>query len=197
MKVERKCCMKLFISSCQVLALLAIVASACRAGNTGTIAGKVVDEKGGGLPGAIVKVLTTNRGAVTDPDGKYRIIGVPTGLPTSAPTSPTAWWWKPRATGGRRSPSTAATTGRSRSICNPPQSPSSHRPPTSPAAAATSRRLATAPRPARAPRGAISRPMTRLASRPSRISSRRPCDRRDARPATRRRRRSGWRALHR
>jgi Ca-activated chloride channel family protein len=43
------------------------------------IAGRVVDEKGDPLPGAVVKVLGTNRGAVTDPDGRYTIIGVPIG----------------------------------------------------------------------------------------------------------------------
>lgn len=60
-----------------VLVLLSIIFAF--AGNTGKIVGRVVDEKGEALPGAIVKVIGTNRGGVTDPDGKYTIIGVPLG----------------------------------------------------------------------------------------------------------------------
>jgi hypothetical protein len=63
---------------CVMIAILVTVGS-LYAGNTGKIIGKVVDEKGDPLPGVVVKVLSTTRGAVTDPDGKYSIIGVPIG----------------------------------------------------------------------------------------------------------------------
>jgi outer membrane receptor protein involved in Fe transport len=59
--------------------LVLLTGSLLFAGNTGKIIGKIVDEKGEALPGVVVKVLTTTRGAVTDPDGKYMIIGVPIG----------------------------------------------------------------------------------------------------------------------
>ena len=61
-----------------MIAILVTVGS-LYAGNIGKIIGKVVDEKGDPLPGVVVKVLSTTRGAVTDPDGKYSIIGVPIG----------------------------------------------------------------------------------------------------------------------
>jgi len=38
-----------------------------------TITGKVVDEKGGALPGVNIQVKNTTRGTVTDSDGNYRI----------------------------------------------------------------------------------------------------------------------------
>lgn len=37
------------------------------------LTGKVIDEKGLGIPGVSVKVEGTNRGAITDPNGKYEI----------------------------------------------------------------------------------------------------------------------------
>ena len=50
------------------------------AGNTGKIVGKATDSKTGEvLPGVNVQVIGTTRGANTDFDGKYTIIGVPIG----------------------------------------------------------------------------------------------------------------------
>lgn len=50
------------------------------AGNTGKIIGKVLDETGTPVPGVTIFVVTTQRGAATDADGKYQIIGVPIGV---------------------------------------------------------------------------------------------------------------------
>ncbi len=53
------------------------------AGNTGKITGKVTDkESGEPIIGVNVIVLTTTRGAVTDVDGNYTIIGIPIGTYT-------------------------------------------------------------------------------------------------------------------
>ena len=41
--------------------------------NTGTISGKIVDEKGEPLPGASIKILELNTGVQSNPDGTYRI----------------------------------------------------------------------------------------------------------------------------
>jgi outer membrane receptor protein involved in Fe transport len=65
-----------------VLALLVGLPTVALAQGTGTLAGQVVDETGAGLPGANVVVEGTTLGAATDPDGNYRIIGVPVGTYT-------------------------------------------------------------------------------------------------------------------
>ncbi|MGA2625260.1 MAG: TonB-dependent receptor [Bacteroidota bacterium] len=60
--------------------LVVVIGATAFAGNTGKIVGKVTDAKTGeALLGVNVQVLTTTRGAVTDPEGKYTIIGVPIG----------------------------------------------------------------------------------------------------------------------
>ena len=46
---------------------------------TGTLAGRVIDSTGEGLPGANVLLDGTALGTATDVDGHYRIIGVPVG----------------------------------------------------------------------------------------------------------------------
>ncbi|MFI5253782.1 MAG: TonB-dependent receptor domain-containing protein [Bacteroidota bacterium] len=71
--------MKMLLQQFYVLIFVVLTASIMYAGNTGKIVGRVVDEKGEPLVGVVIKVLTTTRGAVTDPDGKYTIIGVPIG----------------------------------------------------------------------------------------------------------------------
>src|SRR5271169_399622 len=49
-------------------------------GNTGKIIGKIIDQKSGEpIPGVNVLVVGTARGASTDLDGKYTIIGIPIG----------------------------------------------------------------------------------------------------------------------
>ncbi|TAK56194.1 MAG: carboxypeptidase regulatory-like domain-containing protein, partial [Bacteroidetes bacterium] len=62
-----------------VLTLSLITGMAAVAGNDGKIIGRVTDEKGEPLVGVNVLVVGTTRGASTDPDGKYVIIGVPIG----------------------------------------------------------------------------------------------------------------------
>jgi outer membrane receptor for ferrienterochelin and colicin len=62
-----------------VTLLLFVAASGAFAANTGKIVGKVTDEKGAPIPGAIVVVMGTQRGASTDLDGKYEIVGVALG----------------------------------------------------------------------------------------------------------------------
>lgn len=49
---------------------------------TGSISGKVLDEKKLSLPGASVTVAGTTLGATTDVDGNYRITGVKAGSVT-------------------------------------------------------------------------------------------------------------------
>jgi TonB-linked SusC/RagA family outer membrane protein len=49
---------------------------------TGTIAGKIIDETGQGLPGASVVVKGQSRSSSTDVNGNYRIAGVPNGTVT-------------------------------------------------------------------------------------------------------------------
>ena len=63
-----------------VAAALALTAPALAQGTVGTITG-TVHERGSErlLPGVQVRVVGTQRGAVTDPSGRYRIVGVPTG----------------------------------------------------------------------------------------------------------------------
>ena len=77
--MERRFVVNMMIRVLSSFLVLLLLAGICLAGNTGKIVGKVTDDKGEPLPGVIVKVLTTTRGAVTDPDGRYTIIGVPVG----------------------------------------------------------------------------------------------------------------------
>ncbi len=62
-----------------ILLIVFSVANIAFAGTTGKVVGKVVDEKREPLIGVNVVVKGTTRGAVTDPDGIYTIIGVPEG----------------------------------------------------------------------------------------------------------------------
>ncbi len=67
-----------FIFICGLLSVA--IGTTAIAGNTGKIVGKITDAKTGeALLGVNVQVLTTTRGAVSDADGKYTIIGVPLG----------------------------------------------------------------------------------------------------------------------
>jgi|GEM_PF-832109 len=49
------------------------------AGDTGKIIGRITDEKNEPVVGATVLVVGTTRGAASDPDGKFTVIGVPIG----------------------------------------------------------------------------------------------------------------------
>lgn len=70
-------CKRLF--SVTLIGLLAASASMF-GGNTGKIVGKVTDAQSGeGLISVNILVVGTTRGAVTDVDGKYTIIGIPIG----------------------------------------------------------------------------------------------------------------------
>ena len=62
-----------------LLALVLLVPAAASAQGTGTLAGRITDDTGEGLPGAHVVVDGTTLGAATDVDGTYRVIGVPAG----------------------------------------------------------------------------------------------------------------------
>ena len=55
--------MRMFLKIFGAVFVLTFAAGIAFAGNTGKIVGKVVDDKGQPVVGAIVKVLTTNRGA--------------------------------------------------------------------------------------------------------------------------------------
>jgi len=66
-----------------LVALLAIIPpQTARAGTTGKLSGRVVDEKKDPLPGAAVIVLGTPLGAVTDLDGYYAVLNIPPGTYT-------------------------------------------------------------------------------------------------------------------
>jgi len=62
--------------------LIAMIFLASYAGNVGKISGKVVDEKGEGIPGVSVRIENTNLGASTAFDGAYVILNVPEGIYT-------------------------------------------------------------------------------------------------------------------
>ena len=68
-------------SSLVVAAALALAAPALAQGTVGTIPG-TVRERGSErpLPGVQIRVVGTQRGAATDPSGRYRIVGLPTGV---------------------------------------------------------------------------------------------------------------------
>lgn len=72
---------KFFYLKCTLpvfLMLLSVVAF----GQSGSVTGKVVDEKNLPLPGASVSILGTTLSTSTDLDGNYRLSGVPTGSQT-------------------------------------------------------------------------------------------------------------------
>jgi outer membrane receptor protein involved in Fe transport len=60
--------------------VLSIVPASLRAGTTGKLAGRIVDEKGSPLAGANVRIPDVRLGAVSDEQGAYFIIGVPAGI---------------------------------------------------------------------------------------------------------------------
>ena len=61
---------------------LLLMSSVVYAGDTGKIIGRVTDENKQPLPGVTILVVGTSRGASTDPDGKYQIIGIAIGTYT-------------------------------------------------------------------------------------------------------------------
>ncbi|MBI5476915.1 MAG: TonB-dependent receptor [Ignavibacteriales bacterium] len=68
---------KLFLS---IILLTLLIATLAVAGNTGKITGRINDAiSGEAIIGANVLVVGTSRGAVTDFEGKYTIIGIPIG----------------------------------------------------------------------------------------------------------------------
>jgi outer membrane receptor protein involved in Fe transport len=62
--------------------LVPLLASAVLAGNTGKIAGKVVNDKNEPLPFAHLQLVGTTLGGTSDQDGKYYIINIPPGTYT-------------------------------------------------------------------------------------------------------------------
>lgn len=62
--------------------LIVVGTSLLFAGNTGKIIGRVLDDSGQPIPGVTILVVGTPRGAATDPDGRYAIIGIPIGTYT-------------------------------------------------------------------------------------------------------------------
>lgn len=70
--------LRLSVTAC--LAVLLLASGSLFAGNTGKIVGKVTDKTTGEiLFGVNILVVGTTRGATTDLDGKYTIIGIPIG----------------------------------------------------------------------------------------------------------------------
>ena len=69
------------ISLCLAVALLATTLPAAAQSLTGTIAGAIVDEQGGALPGVVVTVTgkAGSRTGTTGPDGTYRFLGLDPG----------------------------------------------------------------------------------------------------------------------
>ncbi len=67
-----------------LLILAAMAPAVATAQTTATLTGKVTDNQGKPLGGAVIKVLGTSplRGAVAKPDGMYRVVGVPDGTYT-------------------------------------------------------------------------------------------------------------------
>ncbi len=59
--------------------LLLFGPSLLMAGNTGKIIGRVIDDGGQPIPGVTILVVGTQRGAATDPEGRYAIIGIQIG----------------------------------------------------------------------------------------------------------------------
>src|ERR1051326_765367 len=77
---ERTISMSSAIRFFGVSVLLAAYCSVMFAGNTGKIVGKVTDaQTGDPLPSVNILVVNTTRGANTDLDGKYTLIGIPLG----------------------------------------------------------------------------------------------------------------------
>jgi outer membrane receptor protein involved in Fe transport len=72
--------MKRIVRTYGIAALLLLVAGSIYAGNTGKIVGKVTDSQSGEpIIGVNILVVGTTRGATTDIDGSYTIIGIPIG----------------------------------------------------------------------------------------------------------------------
>ena len=70
-------------AACALAVVLAVaLASPAAAQSAGKISGRVTDAAGEGVPGASVLVTETTRGATTDLDGYYTILGVPAGTYT-------------------------------------------------------------------------------------------------------------------
>ncbi len=68
------------LRSCIVIAVLVLAAISSYAGNTGKIIGRATDKSTGeALVSVNILVVGTTRGAVTDVDGRYTIIGIPIG----------------------------------------------------------------------------------------------------------------------
>ena len=63
-----------------VLCALLSFSPAARAQATGSLAGRVTDADGLPVPGAVVSVLNTSRRAATGLDGRFALVGVPTGI---------------------------------------------------------------------------------------------------------------------
>jgi len=59
--------------------ILIFISSLIIAGTDGTIRGRVIDEKGEGIPGTQVYIPGTSFGAMTDVEGNYYILNVPVG----------------------------------------------------------------------------------------------------------------------
>jgi outer membrane receptor protein involved in Fe transport len=70
------------VAALVALGLLGRSAPARAQAATGTIAGKVSDERGAPLPGAQILVDQTNKGAISGPDGGYVVEAVPVGSRT-------------------------------------------------------------------------------------------------------------------
>ncbi|PSQ72843.1 MAG: hypothetical protein BRD39_05425, partial [Bacteroidetes bacterium QH_9_64_21] len=63
-----------------LLTLFLIAVPAASGQSTGTIAGQVTDaESGAPLPGVNVVLADRDRGAATDPEGRFRVTEVPVG----------------------------------------------------------------------------------------------------------------------
>ena len=62
-----------------LLPMLALSPAMARAQDTGTVHGKVATEAQRPISGATVLIVGTNRGALTNADGEYTIVNVPTG----------------------------------------------------------------------------------------------------------------------
>jgi hypothetical protein len=71
---------KLFKLAISVMLLMVFAYPVCLAGTTGKLTGIVKDKQSGeALPGVSIRVVGTNIGAATGPDGRYTIINVPAG----------------------------------------------------------------------------------------------------------------------
>ena len=62
-----------------VLALF-VLATVLNAQTVGTLEGTVIDERGEAVPGATIGILETNRGAVTNAEGEFKVAGLKAGI---------------------------------------------------------------------------------------------------------------------